>query len=96
MTRRGLLLFAAMSLLWGIPYLFIRIAVSELTPATLVFLRTGIAAVVLLPIALGRGGMIRLQSSGVLWSSSRWSRSALPGLRSPALSSTYRAPWRAC
>ena len=60
MTRRGLLLFAAMCLIWGIPYLFIRIAVSELTPATLVFLRTGIAAVVLLPIALGRGGMIRL------------------------------------
>jgi drug/metabolite transporter (DMT)-like permease len=37
MTRRGLLLFAAMCLIWGIPYLFIRIAVSELTPATLVF-----------------------------------------------------------
>ncbi len=57
MTRRGLLLFAAMCLIWGIPYLFIRIAVSELTPATLVFLRTGIAALVLLPIAIGRGGM---------------------------------------
>ncbi len=57
MTRRGLLLFTAMCLIWGIPYLFIRIAVSELTPATLVFLRTGIAAVVLLPIAIGRGGM---------------------------------------
>jgi drug/metabolite transporter (DMT)-like permease len=57
MSRRGLLLFAAMCLIWGIPYLFIRIAVSELTPATLVFLRTGIAAVVLLPIAIRRGGM---------------------------------------
>jgi drug/metabolite transporter (DMT)-like permease len=60
MTRRGLLLFAAMCLIWGIPYLFIRIAVSELTPATLVFLRTGIAAVVLLPIALRRGGLLTL------------------------------------
>jgi drug/metabolite transporter (DMT)-like permease len=57
MTRRGLLLFIAMCLIWGIPYLFIRIAVSELTPATLVFLRTGIAALVLLPIAIRRGGM---------------------------------------
>ena len=57
MTRRGLVLFVAMCLIWGIPYLFIRIAVSELTPATLVFLRTGIAALVLLPIALRRGGM---------------------------------------
>ena len=62
MTRRGLLLFAAMCLVWGIPYLFIRIAVSELTPATLVFLRTGIAAVVLLPIAVRWGGMGALTS----------------------------------
>src|SRR5229473_731210 len=60
MTRRGLLLFAAMCLIWGIPYLFIRIAVGELTPATLVFLRTGVAAVVLLPIAIRRGGLRRL------------------------------------
>jgi drug/metabolite transporter (DMT)-like permease len=56
MTRRGLLLFVAMCLIWGIPYLFIRIAVSELTPATLVFLRTAVAALVLLPIAVRRGG----------------------------------------
>jgi drug/metabolite transporter (DMT)-like permease len=46
-----------MCLIWGIPYLFIRIAVSELTPATLVFLRTGVAAAVLLPIAIRRGGL---------------------------------------
>ena len=57
MTRRGLLLFVAMCLIWGIPYLFIRIAVSELTPATLVFMRTGIAALVLLPIAIRLGGL---------------------------------------
>jgi drug/metabolite transporter (DMT)-like permease len=56
-TRRGLLLFAAMCVIWGIPYLFIRIAVGELTPATLVFLRTGVAAVVLLPIAARRGAL---------------------------------------
>src|SRR6266849_2718181 len=60
MTRRGLLLFAAMCVIWGIPYLFIRIAVSELTPATLVFLRTVVAAVVLLPIAIRRGGFREL------------------------------------
>jgi drug/metabolite transporter (DMT)-like permease/ribosomal protein S18 acetylase RimI-like enzyme len=57
MTRRGLVLFVAMCLIWGIPYLFIRIAVSELTPATLVFLRTGIAALVLLPIAIRQGSV---------------------------------------
>jgi drug/metabolite transporter (DMT)-like permease len=43
--------------IWGIPYLFIRVAVSELTPATLVFLRTGIAALILVPVALRRGGL---------------------------------------
>jgi drug/metabolite transporter (DMT)-like permease len=54
MTRRGALLFAAMCVIWGIPYLLIRVAVRELTPVTLVFARTGIAALLLLPIALMR------------------------------------------
>jgi len=56
MTRRGLLLFVAMCLIWGIPYLFIRIAVSELAPVTLVFLRTVVAALVLMPIAIRQSG----------------------------------------
>lgn len=54
MTRRGLVLFGLMSVIWGIPYLFIRIAVAEISPATLVFARTAIAAAILLPIALLR------------------------------------------
>jgi drug/metabolite transporter (DMT)-like permease len=54
MSRRGLILFAAMSLIWGIPYLLIRVAVDEISPATLVFARTFVAALVLLPIALLR------------------------------------------
>ncbi len=54
MTRRALVLFGLMSLIWGIPYLFIRIAVAEISPATLVFARTGIAALILLPVALLR------------------------------------------
>ena len=37
MSRRAWLLFGAMCLIWGIPYLLIRVAVRELTPATLVF-----------------------------------------------------------
>jgi drug/metabolite transporter (DMT)-like permease len=53
-TRRGLVLFGLMSVIWGIPYFFIRIAVEEITPATLVFGRTAIAAAILLPIALLR------------------------------------------
>jgi drug/metabolite transporter (DMT)-like permease len=55
MSRRALLLFAAMCVIWGIPYLFIRIAVSELSPVILVFARTAAGALVLLPIALARG-----------------------------------------
>ena len=55
MTRRGWLLFSAMCVLWGMPYLLIKIAVEELTPAQLVLLRTGIAAALLLPYALWKG-----------------------------------------
>ena len=54
MTRRGLVLFALMAVIWGIPYLFIRIAVAEITPAALVLIRTTLAAAILLPIALVR------------------------------------------
>jgi drug/metabolite transporter (DMT)-like permease len=55
MSRRGALLFAAMCVIWGIPYLLIRVAVRELAPVTLVFLRTGIAALMLAPVAVLRG-----------------------------------------
>lgn len=54
MTRKGWLLFIAMSVIWGIPYLFIKIAVRELDPTVVVFARVGIAAVALLPIAVHR------------------------------------------
>jgi drug/metabolite transporter (DMT)-like permease len=49
------LLFAAMCVIWGIPYLFIRVAVQEMSPAVLVLCRTALGAAVLLPIALARG-----------------------------------------
>jgi drug/metabolite transporter (DMT)-like permease len=54
MSRRGVLLFAAMCLIWGIPYLLIKVAVEDLSPSMLVLARTSIAAVILLPIALFR------------------------------------------
>ncbi len=54
MTRRGVVLFGLMSVIWGIPYLFIRVAVAEITPATLVLARTAIAAAILLPYAIAR------------------------------------------
>ena len=55
MTRRGALLFAAMCVIWGVPYLMIRVAVRELAPVTLVFGRTAIAALLLTPVAAYRG-----------------------------------------
>src|SRR5437762_10780176 len=59
-TRRGWILFAAMAVIWGIPYLFIKIAVGELTPASLVFLRTVIGTALLLPLAFARGDLLAL------------------------------------
>jgi drug/metabolite transporter (DMT)-like permease len=56
-TRRGLVLFGLMSIIWGIPYLFIRVAVEEINPAVLVLLRTTIGAGLLLPIALARSDL---------------------------------------
>ena len=55
-SRRGWALFAAMCVIWGIPYLLIRVAVRDVSPGTLVFLRTVIGGAVLLPMALRSGG----------------------------------------
>ncbi len=57
-SRKGWLLFISLCVIWGIPYLFIRVAVRELPPPALVFLRTAPAALLLLPFAL-RGGELR-------------------------------------
>jgi len=59
-TRRGALLFAVMCVIWGMPYLLIRVAVRELSPATLVFVRTAASAALLLPAAVARGGLRRV------------------------------------
>jgi drug/metabolite transporter (DMT)-like permease len=56
-TRRGWLLFVALCVIWGIPYLLIKVAVREISPASLVFLRTAIGALVLLPLAAARGDL---------------------------------------
>jgi len=43
-----------MAVLWGIPYLLIRVAVREITPGILVFGRTAPAALLLLPLVIHR------------------------------------------
>lgn len=57
MTRRGWLLFSALCLIWGIPYLLIRVAVGEFHPLVVAFGRTLIGGLLLLPIALRRGAL---------------------------------------
>src|SRR6185295_9681783 len=54
-SKRGWILFAAMGVIWGIPYLLIKVAVEEVSPAFLVLARTSLAALLLMPIALARG-----------------------------------------
>jgi drug/metabolite transporter (DMT)-like permease len=54
-SRKGWLLFGALGFIWGVPYLFIKIAVDGLTPASVVFWRCAVAAALLLPIAAARG-----------------------------------------
>jgi drug/metabolite transporter (DMT)-like permease len=51
-SRRAVLLFLALGVAWGIPYLLIKVAVEELSPAELVLARTALAALILMPIAL--------------------------------------------
>ncbi|MDH2443470.1 DMT family transporter [Amnibacterium sp. CER49] len=57
MTRRGWVLFLALGIIWGIPYLFIRLAVRELDPVVLAFGRTVIGSLILLPLALRARGL---------------------------------------
>jgi drug/metabolite transporter (DMT)-like permease len=54
-SRRGWVLFALMGVLWGIPYLMIKVAVEGVSVPVLVFVRTAVGAAVLLPLALRAG-----------------------------------------
>ena len=47
-----------MCVIWGVPYLLIRVAVRDLSPASVVFFRTALATLLLLPIALRRGAFV--------------------------------------
>jgi drug/metabolite transporter (DMT)-like permease len=54
-SRRGWALFLVMSVVWGMPYLLIKVAVGEVSPAMLVFVRCVIGAVLLLPWTIATG-----------------------------------------
>ncbi|MGH8980496.1 MAG: DMT family transporter [Acidimicrobiales bacterium] len=57
MTRRGWFFFIAVGILWGLPYLLIKVSVRELSPAVLVLVRTGGASLVVVPLAAARGAL---------------------------------------
>lgn len=65
MTRRGWAAFAAVSVLWGFPYLFIKIAVEHgATPSLVAFGRVALATAILLPLAARAGA---LRGLGARW-----------------------------
>jgi len=53
-TRRAVILFIALGIAWGLPYLLIKVAVQELDPAMVVLGRCALGALILLPLALAR------------------------------------------
>jgi drug/metabolite transporter (DMT)-like permease len=57
MSRRGWILFIFLGVLWGMPYLLIRIAVGTIDPLVVAGSRTLIGALLLLPIALHRNAL---------------------------------------
>ena len=57
MTTAAYTLFLVMGLLWGLPYLFIKIAIVEVNPFALAGLRTLIASCVLIPLAIRAGAL---------------------------------------
>ena len=66
MTRKHLGQFILVGFLWGIPYLFMRVAVREWPPALVVFGRVLIGSAILFPIALRRGS-VRESLKGFKW-----------------------------
>jgi drug/metabolite transporter (DMT)-like permease len=65
MTSRGRLAFAAMSVLWGVPYLFIKVAVDGgLSPLFLSWSRVTIAAAILVATAWRAGVLDTLRGHG--------------------------------
>jgi drug/metabolite transporter (DMT)-like permease len=69
-NRRHLLMLLALAALWGASFLFIKVAVRELTPATLIVGRLGLAALtlaLLVPFVVGTGEMMRQLRANAGW-----------------------------
>lgn len=57
MSARAWALFATVSVIWGMPYLFIKIAVDEMSPSVVAWSRLALAAAILLPVAWKLGAL---------------------------------------
>ncbi|MGO8830403.1 MAG: DMT family transporter [Steroidobacteraceae bacterium] len=57
MTWRSWMAFAALGLIWGVPYLLVKLAVPELSPLVIAWGRVALGTAVLLPIACKRGAL---------------------------------------
>jgi drug/metabolite transporter (DMT)-like permease len=66
LSRRGWLLFAAMGVIWGIPYLLIKVAVGGVSVPVLVCTRVALGSLLLLPAAV-RGGHLGALKGHIRW-----------------------------
>src|SRR5438132_135244 len=70
MSRRYLAMLLGLAALWGASFLFIKVAVRELTPATLITGRLGLAAItlaLLVPFAVGTRETLRQLRANAAW-----------------------------
>jgi drug/metabolite transporter (DMT)-like permease len=68
--HRNLAMLIALALIWGASFLFIKVAVRELTPATLIVGRLGLAALtlgLLVPFVVGSGETVRELRENWVW-----------------------------
>jgi drug/metabolite transporter (DMT)-like permease len=63
MSRRAWVLFTALSIIWGLPYLLIKLVITDFSPAQIVFIRTLLAAIILLPLVIKQRTLSKLKGS---------------------------------
>ena len=96
MTVQAWLAFAALGLVWGLPYLLIKIALSGIAPLEVAWWELTVGAVVLLPLAWARGALAGVRQhwkpigalallqlalpSALIPISEQWIRSSLAGV----------------
>jgi drug/metabolite transporter (DMT)-like permease len=66
MTPRAWAAFVTVSVVWGIPYFLIKVAIGEVSPVAVAWSRLLLCALLLLPLALARGTL------GPAWKQWRW------------------------